>query len=159
MNVLRFTNHAEMQAYLIQAQADADSAMHQNQRALTFGDHWVRFYDLANGLIEFGRIATLQEVADHAIDNGATAEEAAEEVDDAEARERVGYMTGQAFSKLSVNGEWGHTHKSVVWPIESALFHQAAECEWKIDFLPTSAKINLEIAFRAQRAHARGEGF
>ena len=152
MNFLRFNSHEEMQAYLIQAKADAEQALDPAQRAITFGDYWVRFYDLARGIVEFGQVATLQEVADNAIDYGATAAEAAEEVDDAEARMKAGYLTGRAYSLLNVDGEWGHTHKAHVWPIEESLFNAASETNWSVRAMPTSAKVNFEVAFRAMRS-------
>lgn len=156
VNILRFNSREEMQAYLIQAAADAHTALHAHQRSITFGDCWVRFVDLANKVVEFGRVALPQEVADQMIDAGGTASDAAEAVDAAERSLAAGYLTGFAFSLYNREGEWGHTHKAHVWPIEESLFHQAAEAKWQIDLLPMSGKVNLNHAFLAMKGHVRG---
>lgn len=151
MNVLRFNSTEEMQAYLIRAKTDALMGMHPLQSRLTYGDYWVRFVDLANKIVEFGHVASLQQVADQAIDSGATTEQAADEVDQAELLNVEGFLTGYAYSPYNRNGEWGVTHKSNVWPIEESLFLQAGECNYHLELLPISGKINLEVAFRGYR--------
>lgn len=158
MNVLRFDSHAEMQAYLIQSQTDAHTALHPAQRAITFGTYWCRFVDVANSLVEFGRVAELHEVTELEIAAGSTAREAADVARKTAASLDAGFMYGIAYSVYEREGVWGHTHKAHVWPIEESLFHAAAEVNWQIALLPTSQKINLEVAFRAMRGHVRGEG-
>lgn len=151
MNFIQFNNAAEMRAYLIQAQADADTAIHPAQRAITFGDHWAQFLDIANRIVIFGKTLTLTEVKFTEMYAGATLAEAKQAVAATnEAMER-NYLYGRAYSALLTEGEYGQTHKSVVWPIEESLYNAAAEANWNIDLLPTSAKINLQAAFTAYR--------
>lgn len=146
-----------MQAYLIQAQADAHHNLHPLQSALTYGSFWTRFVDLGNKVVEFGRVAMLDEVRDLEVQAGATSAEANAIVQSTDTSLRNGYMYGLAYSLYNRDGEWGTTHKAHVWPIEESLFHQAAEANWQIDLLPMSGKINLNAAFRAMKGHVRGE--
>lgn len=155
MNVLRFNNAAEMQAYLIQAQADADASLHPAQRAITWGDTWVRFIDVAAQVVEFGRVFTQEEVAEQEVAAGGTNDDVAQAVADATVRQQQGYLFGVAFSIYNTMGEAGYTHKSNVWPIEGDVFDRAAERNWIARDMPMSAKINVEAAFRAYRGRGR----
>lgn len=146
-----------MQAYLIQAQADAEQSLHPAQWALGYGCYWVRFVDIANGIIEFGRVTHPHETVELEMSTGSAKRDALQSARDNERRLANHVLTGIAYSPLNPDGEWGHTHKAHVWPIEEALFNAAAEANWQIDLLPVSQKINLEAAFRAQRGHVRGD--
>ena len=157
MHVQQFDNHEQMLDYLRQAQAEAHNTLHPAQRAITHGTCWVRFVDLANRLIEFGRVATLEEVEAASLEAGSTAAEALDDVKAAEFALDRHYMTGMAHSRTNPDGEWGSTHKAHVWPIDGHLFLQAGRVNWQIELLPASGKINLEAAFRAMRGHVRGE--
>lgn len=156
MNVIRFHSQEEMRAHLIQAAADAHNKMHVVQSAITFGDFWVRFVDVANKVIEYGMVATPEEVYAAEVEAGATKAEANQAVEQTQAALRNGYMYGIAFSPLNRDGEWGHTHKAHVWPIDESLFHQAAEANFQFDLLPMSGKINLNIAFLQMKNHVKG---
>lgn len=154
MNFIQFKNQAEMQAYLIQAQADADAAIHPAQRAVTFGDHWAQFVDIANRIVVFGHTLTLTEVKFTEMYAGATLAEAKAAVRETNEAMANNFLYGRAYSILCPEGEYGNTHKSVVWPIEESLYNAAHEVNWNIDLLPTSAKINLQAAFTAYRGRA-----
>jgi hypothetical protein len=156
VNFIKFKNFEEMQAYLIQAQADADSHVTPAQRAIGYGDYWARFIDVGNRIVEFGRVYTLTEVRRLEVEAGATAQEADFAVSDTEQSMKNGnFLYGRAASILLPNGESGYTHKANVWPIEESLWAAAAECGWNIDVLPLSAKVNLEAAFIAYRGRAK----
>lgn len=156
LNVLSFNNDAEMRAYLIQAATDALQNLHPLQSALTYGSFWCRFVDLDARVTEFGRVAEKHEVVELELTAGATGREAARTaLQTAQAMEN-GYLYGIAYSVLEADGEWGHTHKGNVWPIEESLFHAAAEAKWQMDMLPISQKLNLQAAYTALRGHNRG---
>jgi hypothetical protein len=152
LNFRSFDNHAEMQAYLIQAQADADAAMHHAQRAITWGSHWVRFENIANRLVIFGRVLDSREFLDSEIEAGATRDEAELAlVDNTYNLEHKNRAFSICSSIYCPEGEYGTVHLSALWPVEESLYNAAAEADWNIDRLPTSAKINLQAAFLAYR--------
>lgn len=151
MDLIHFNNMAEMQAYLLRAQADAAQNMHPAQSALTWGSHWARFVNIANRVVEFGRIYTQDEVVELEISAGATRIEAMRALQECGVGMEKGYLYGHAASFLYPEGESGYTHKSVVWPIEESTYNAAAEARWQIDQMPVSQKINLQIAFIAYK--------
>jgi hypothetical protein len=148
-DLIHFNSWPEMQAYLIRAQADAAANMHPAQAAISWGDHWVRFIDISNRVVEFGRVFTRDEVRESEIEAGATSIEARRAVQECAIGMEKGYLYGHAASFLYPSGEVGYSHKSVVWPIEEATYNAAAEVNWQIDRMPVSQKINLQIAFIA----------
>lgn len=151
VSMLTFKDREEMEAYLAEASRRAYSQIHPRQHALTYGDYWVRFVDLADRHIEFGRIARLQEVrAEAEGDEDADADEVVERT---QALLDDGYMYGIAHSRYNPEGEWGHTHKSVVWPIERSVFYEARDCGFAMDRMPEHAKINLQAAYLGFRTH------
>jgi hypothetical protein len=151
VNVLSFSSHEEMRAYLIQAQADALRSLHPLQRGITFGDCWVRFVNIAERHVEFGRVALPEETLRLEIDAGATYADARAVVQRDQQAIKNGYLYGVAYSRYNREGEWGHTHKANVWPIEEWVFNDASEANWQVDLLPMSSKINLNIAFLGWR--------
>lgn len=157
VHIETYDSPEEMREALRQRAAHALAGLHSAQAALTFGDTWVRFVDIDNRLIEFGRIATENEIRVSEMRAGAQAEDAEGVVETARAELDEGYMYGIAYSLLNTGGEWGTTHKAHVWPIEDRLFRMAEEVEWKIDHLDDAGRILLELAFRQQRAHALPE--
>ena len=154
MEIIHFDNAADMQAYLIRAQADAAKSIHPSQAALTWGSHWVRFIDISNRLVEFGRVYDRDEVINTEMDAGATRIEARRTAQQAGIGLEKGYLYGHAASFLFPKGETGYSHKAVVWPIEEATYNAAAEANWQIDLMPVSQKINLQIAFIAFKGRA-----
>ena len=156
MHVESFDSPEQMREYLRTAAEEAHNSLHPAQRAITHGDTWVRFVDIANRVIEFGRVATLEEVEREAVEAGATHDEAHEQMQRAEMAVANHYLYGKAYSRYNTPGEWGHTHKAHVWPCDPSLFVEASQVQWQIEMLPPSAKVNLEIAFRAMRGHVRG---
>jgi hypothetical protein len=157
MNVQQFHSHEEMQEYLRKAAEEAHLGLHPAQRAIGPGDTWVRFVDVANRLIEFGRVTRPEEVERMILEGGGTAAEVREEVERVEQSIANHYLIGKAHSRYNTPGEWGTTHKAHVWPVDPSLFVDASEVQWQIELLPPSAKINLEAAFRAMRGHVRGD--
>jgi len=155
MNVLHFESRDEMLTYLAQAQAQAQRSMHHAQARITWGDHWVRFIDVAQAEVEFGRVFLPDEVADLEVAAGATAQEATTAVEDVTTGLANGYLYGVAHSSHFPDGEAGETHKASVWPIERDLFDAAQSVAWRIRLLPLAQKINLELAFRQWRLHRR----
>jgi hypothetical protein len=152
VNIIGFSSHEEMQAYLIQAQADADAALHPAQRAITWGSHWVRFEDIAHRLVIFGRVLGQREVYDAEIEAGATVDEAEYAmVETTHQLEEANRVYSICSSIYCADGEYGTTHKAALWPIEESLYNDAAEADWNIDRLPLSSKINLQAAFTAYR--------
>lgn len=151
MNFIKFNNTEDMQAYLLRAQADADSSTHPAQRALTYGDHWVQFEDIANRVVIFGKVYTLTEVKFTEMYAGATLAEAKDAQRHTQILMAENKVYGRAHSILCPGGEAGYAHKSVLWPIEQSVYESAQQVGWNIDRLYPSDKINLEAAFIAYR--------
>lgn len=155
MNVIGFSSPEEMRDYLRQAAERAHMGLHIAQDRLTYDDCWVQFYDLANRLVIFGHISTLDQVRAGEVAAGATTEEVDWVVESVEKDLGFGYMYGMAYSTFEPKGEVGTTHKAHAWPIERSLFDAAEQVGWNIDRLPQWAKINLEVAYREMRGHVR----
>jgi len=155
MEVIRFGTHEEMLQHLRQASTEAFESMHPAQAAITFGDCWVQFHDIANRHLIFGRVMPLADVLAGEIEAGATKHEAQGTVRQTVRDLAAGYMYGRAHDRYNVEGELGQTHKASVWPIEEALFNSCAEVNWQMDLLPLSQKLNLQIAFSSLRGHLR----
>lgn len=136
--------------------------LHPKQAAITWGDRWVRFYDLAERLIIFGYVDTEAEVEEsesRGIDQITDPSErlmARSEVAQAmtvirESHER-GLMWGWAYSKHF--HDLGSTHRFDMWPISEALFEAAKEVQWDVDALTDPVHRNeLEQAWQEYRGH------
>lgn len=155
VDVLSFDSYDEMRAFLRRANEAADQQLHPLQVMIGQGNHWVRFHDLPNGMVEFGYVLTKQEVYDCEVEAGANMVEANSSADGALLLLARNYMYGRAWSRLNPDGEYGVTHKVSVWPIERTVVEDAKAVNFNIQLLPLASKINLEHAFRAFRAHVR----
>lgn len=155
VHIRSFDTPEEMQEYLRAAESKAHEGLHLAQRDISYGDYWVRFVDLDNRVIEFGRVHTLEEIASNLMGtDDVTHEDAELHLATIETNLERGYMFGEAHSPLG--SETGLTHKAHVWPIEERLFNMAAEADWHIDRLPDSGRILLTEAFEAMRGHVIG---
>lgn len=155
MQLIPFSSPEEMQSFLSSANSAAHASLHPVQRALTVGNHWVRFVDIAARIVEFGYILTPTETYEVEIAAGANTVDARAAAAGVGRLLDNGYMYGKAWSPLGPDGEYGITHKAHVWPIESTVALDAAEHGWRVDELSLPSKINLQAAFNSLRAHVR----
>lgn len=159
MHIINFDSPEQMQEYLASAAEQAHNSLHQAQRDITWGDHWVRFVDLDSSpkIVEFGYVFTERTALIQAMQGDLALDECADSVLQVQRSHRNNYLFGRAFSVLGPDGEIGVTHRAHVWPIEERLFHMAQDADWNIDRLGEVGRVLLEIAFRGMRAHIRSQ--
>jgi hypothetical protein len=148
----------------------ANRNLHQKQRDIGYGDYFVRFYEVAERIVIFGRVMTEAELFDsesgdiESIDDPAEKQEAIEEVrytmTALRERHEEGYLYGWCHSTIE-KGELGSTHRSWMWPISKELFEAARAVEWDIDLLPDEHRNALSRAYvewTAQSIRRSAEG-
>ena len=151
-----FDNIEEALEAMRTATDQANSTLHPIQRAVTYGDYWVRFFDLENRILIWGFIEPMESVL---ADEAALAEDGDDGPSQQEVREHVqgnhdrGYMYGKAYSVIEPEGEWGDTHRAHMWPISEELFMAAKGVDWRMDDLDYLARQGLEQAYEGWRAH------
>lgn len=158
-HIMEFDDHEQMMAYLAIARQAALDNLHPMQAALTYGDHWVQFFDVADRLVIFGRIHTLDETLTGEQDCGSTREEAEEAVERTRIDlEQGGTMFGRAHSIVEPEGELGYTHKGSAWPIPQVLFDAAQQVSFAVDRLETIDKHLLELLYQIEQKHRAAKG-
>jgi len=137
--------------------------LHPKQAAITWGDYWVRFYDVADRMIIFGRVETEAEVEkseSEGIDEMTDIHERAVARDEVmetmrtirDSHER-GLMWGWAYSKY--DHDLGSTHRFDMWPITEGLYNAAREAQWDVDaIIDPVHRAELEQAWQEYRQHA-----
>ena len=149
--------------YMRKGEEFGNRNLHPKQAAITWGDHWVRFYDVANRLIIFGRVDTEEEnytSEAKGIDQITDSEERRIAMDEVAESMRViwnshqrGLMWGWAYSKGE--HDLGSTHRFNMWPISEHLYTVAKEAQWDVDAITEpEARRELEQAYQEYRAHA-----
>jgi hypothetical protein len=152
-----FDSFEELVDWQQQQTAKANAILTDEQKSLTWGSDWVRFWDAGAGdlLVIFGHCHTLAEFEPIEKAAGCTAKEWDEytvpRLIDALDN---GYMYGMAYSIIEPTGEPGDTHRAHCWPISRELFDAAQQAEWDINNLSLEHKIELNVAYGNYRAFA-----
>lgn len=154
VEVLTFTSMDEMYAWMRAAREEANKGLHPAQRAVTWGSHWVRFH---GDLVEFGKVATMGEVATGEMDEGADPDEAAETLMQIERAHQDGSMWGLAYSVLGPEGTWGFTHQALMWPVEERVFKAAKAVNWVPLDTPEWCRVLLAEARAAWHGHIKAQ--
>lgn len=128
--------------------------LHPDQLALGPGDTWVRFVNLPNREVQWGRILTTTEVFDAATELGSTREQAEAAVDQAYRWLLAGYALSQINDDNGADLR-GVYFKAHIWPIDPSCYAEAQAVDWHYDSLPTTTKIRLQQAFFAMRSRFR----
>ena len=125
-----FDSMEEMQRFLAEQTRLANESLSEEQKAITYGDYWVRTdYEF----LIFGYINTLDELDESSRRLGADEEEIAYEramIADAHAR---GYMYGKAYSVVEPDGEWGSTHRVNMQKVSKQTFDRMRELGWTLE--------------------------
>lgn len=163
VEVYGFSNFEDMLAKMQQLTNEANKGLATQQAMVTYGSHWVRFYDIKERVVIFSKVMTEAEYAVDEADAGADPDEIAFGLQHIKDRQANGSVYGMAYSVLVPTGEPGNTHRSELWPIEERLFNAARSVGWDIDRLPEAEQLMLEEAYIALRGHVkareeRGEG-
>lgn len=129
MHIESFDNLEDMFAAMAKATYEANDAICDAQRAVTYGSCWARFaVDL--GIIVFGQVMTLEEVAAGERKVGSTETEIAASLIILQENHQRGYMFGRAYSVWEPGGELGDTHRANLWPITKPEYEAARLAEW-----------------------------
>lgn len=129
MHFQSFDNLDDMFAAMAKATEEANSALSDTQRAITYGSCWVRFaVDL--GIIIFGKVATLEEITESERLSGSDDAELAATLLMLQENHMRGYMFGTAYSIWEPQGELGDTHRANMWPITEPQFEMARAVDW-----------------------------
>jgi hypothetical protein len=139
----------------------ANAVLHDKQRAVTWGDCWVRFWDPSDGIVIFGRVLTEDELRESELrglnPNSTDPDERMEyeaTVDSLtrmkESHEDGGYLFSWCSSRIEP-GEYGSTHRANLWPCSRMLYDAAQEVGWQIGALPATAQAILEAAYHDYR--------
>ena len=133
----------------------ANEHLTDEQRGVTYGSYWARFYDIRNRLVIFGHVDTLDEMESSERDLGARDDEAEYIRADTARRHENGYMYGMCYSTVTPEGELGFTHRADIWPIDQAMFEQYREVAWQVDDdrLAWETKIALAQAYTEYATH------
>lgn len=159
--VFAFDSLDEAFNHMRRSEALANAGLHDKQRAVTYGSCWVRFYDIPNRVLVFGKVMTPEVFAAEESVAAANSDHpmSPAELDHAllRLRERAerGYLYGRCYSVIEPGGEFGDTHQANLWPISEDLYNAAQDAGWRMDDLVIDAKLELSLAFAQWREHQR----
>lgn len=128
------------------------------QRTVTFGSYWARFYDVRARIVIFGYVDSLAAMEESERRLGADDAEATYIRAETERRHHDGFMYGMCYSTIDPTGEWGFTHRSELWPISEELFEKYRAVGWDVDHpdLPWETKVELAVAYTDYATHVHG---
>lgn len=161
MTFMEFESMDQAFAWMADQTERANAVLTEEQRQITYGDCWIRFWtpSLNDIIVIFGKVMTREEVheSEH---RGAVAPFDIAEADATtqrvfEQHER-GYLFGWAYSVIEPLGEPGDTHRAHVWPIGTDLFEAVKAVGWDIHHadLHPQHRMQIETAYQAYRAFA-----
>lgn len=147
-----------------EAMRQANANLHDEQRALTWGSHWIRFVDLKRRHVVFGRVYEERVALSVEIEAGCTEAEADMALDVIRRRQEENWLFGRSFDRFSpgheeVVGGGLEVHRFDVWPIEERLYQHALSADGDVEQMDTWAQVLVNIAhvqWRAWRAEVRG---
>ena len=162
-HVVSFDTMEDAYEFMRKGEAYGNRNLHPKQQSITWGDHWVRFYNVADRLIIFGKVMTEAEVE---AGESKGIDKITDPVELAEARDEIEYtmtairdsharglMWGWAYSHHE--HDLGSTHRFYMWPISKALYDAAEQVGWDVDALTDqAARDELEAAWQEYRPHA-----
>lgn len=160
-HVQSFTSIEEVFEALQAGERHANANLAPEQAALTYGQHWVRFYDIPDKILIFSKVDTVEEFAEAERQAAIRAEEPmtvgelAYAINALRERHERGYLYGTCYSKITPEGELGDTHRGHVWPISPGLFNLARAARWDVDAMTSDGKYAISDAFMAWGTHER----
>jgi len=160
---VEFNSIEDAYEFMRKGEAYGNRNLHPKQENITWGDYWVRFYNVADRVIIFGKVETEAEVEageSKGIDDIAVEAERAIAQDEVlytmttirDSHER-GLMWGWAYSRY--DKDLGSTHRFYMWPISKDLYEAAEQVGWDVDAITDPvARAELEAAWQEYRRHA-----
>lgn len=152
MDVIHFDSQESMRANLARS---INARLHPLQAAMSPGDYWVDFRDIAEREVHFGHVLDDSEMRDRLINSGMTREVARATLKNLDRSKELGVFYGMRYDRRHVGGVFDVVYAGKVWPIEERLFDAAREVDLDIDRLPDWGKILLQASFIASRHYAR----
>jgi hypothetical protein len=134
MTFIPFDDVDEMFAAIRRGTERANQLASPEQKALTYGDYWMREWDTGYGEIIqiFGYIMTQEEIYSDPVYEDIDSGELEWEKEDAKANYDNGYRFGRAYSVVVPEGELGDTHVYDMTPITKEQFLAAKENGWNL---------------------------
>lgn len=132
MTFIPFDDFDEMIAALKRGTDRANQLATPEQKAITYGDYWMREWDTGYGEVIqiFGYILTEEEIYSDPVYDGIDPEEIAWEKENMRANYENGYRFGRAYSVVCPEGELGDTHVYDMIKIDKETFEAAKENGW-----------------------------
>lgn len=160
--VFGFASIEEAFDYMHRNEMAANATLHEKQKAITYGDHWIRFWDIPSRTLIFGKVMTVEEFAESertasTKDDPVTPSELEYELGELRQRHGRGFMFGYCWSTIEPRGELGDTHQANMWPISQELFEAAQAAEWVIDALDQDAKVALSNVYLDWLTHEKAK--
>lgn len=147
-----FTTAQQYRDWLDRRAAAEHRGLHEHQADITYGSHWVRFIDLDLGVIQFGKVLTLNEASALHPGLGLVRRQAIETGVDRLAIERDMVLSIR-HDRLSPEPDLGYAHRSHLWPIEERLYQMAMGVDFDHRNFTEVPRFLLDVAFRGMRAH------
>lgn len=156
MTVIGFDNWDDMAKFLGAAEGQANERVVPEQREISYGSLWLRFYPLGpnDRTVIFGKVHTLEEIAAKEAELGAGPGEVQAVLAHTKDMNTRGYLFGTCWSTIEPTGELGNTHRSEIWYCPPALFEHAEQCGWDIDSFEPWAKQALDAVYQQWRRRA-----
>lgn len=150
-----FDSFEAMHQRLVEMTDEANAGLASAQRLITYGDHWVRFWDMRSRLVVFSKVLTLDEIRHDEAALGAPPNEVEYMVRETQRRHADGFLYGLARSRWYPAGEWGDTHRANVWPVEQSVYEEAVEVGFDIDALGVHGKFAMVEAWAGFSGHVK----
>lgn len=162
VTIRTFGSMEEALGAMARATEMANRHLAADQRMITWGDRWVRFWQMSPTMppiVIFGRVMTREEIEageracmgdtpQHEVDG-----EIAQTLRHIEHQHGRGYMFGKAYSVMESEGELGDTHRADMWPISERVYEAARKVQWNHRNLPRAEAHALVEAYQAWAGH------
>lgn len=132
-HIMSFDSFDDAMNFMADAEEAANDRATDEQKAIAYGDNWVRLYaDAGQILAIFGEIPTPDELEADERRLGADDDEIAYERATLADSYKRGYRFGTAYSVLEPNGEMGSTHVSEMRTLTNEQFEEARRYGWDL---------------------------
>lgn len=151
MTYRKFASLDELVLWLQQQSASMADLLSPEQRAVTWGDYWVRFIPLESFVL-FGQVMTQEDFVVGEYKVGATIEEVRADTRRLVQMHDDNRLFGAVHSVIDPEGSLGFTHRVDVWPITRAQFLEARLAKWEPRYIADTEEW-LSPAYAAYRNH------
>lgn len=154
MMFIGFNSTKKMLEWVASRKQDANAMLAPAQQEITWGSFWARF-DQLPAFVEWGYVMNEAENLADLLATNEPGGDPQEMLSALRKRHDEGFMFGKAYSLMSPSGEYGETHRSNMWPVESHLFAAAQQSGWDHQKMALGDRLNLSITYEEWKAHLR----